>query len=184
MSADWLVGSDRTDVARERMLNLAGALIAERGIDRFDLNELAARAHCSRATVYRHTGGRTRLLEAVFTHTSSAIAETVGHAVAGLAGEQRAQTAIAVTLGEFRTNRIARQFLRSRHVLDGAKAATRSPVLWAIAAELTGIDPANTIASSLAVRSVLTLALWPPANPADEPHLIAALCAALLAADC
>lgn len=181
MPPDWLIGSDRSGTARARLIDLAGALIAERGIDRFDINDLATRAHCSRATIYRHTGGKKHIVETVFIHTSARITTTVTDAVAGLSGIDRARTAIAEALTQIRNDRIARQFLHSQHAIDGAGAATNSDALRAIAAELIGLDPTNTIVFSLAVRTFLALVLWPPTDPADEPHLIDALSTALLA---
>ncbi|WP_207841452.1 TetR/AcrR family transcriptional regulator [Williamsia soli] len=183
MPPDWLVGSDRSDTARARLIDLAGALIAERGIDRFDINDLATRAHCSRATIYRHTGGKKQLIEAVFLHTSTRITTTVTEAVAEMSGTDRARTAIAEALTQIRTDRIARQFLRSQHAIDGARAATDSAAIRAIAAQLIGLDPTNIIVSSLAVRTFLALVLWPPTDPADETHLIDAVSTALLAAE-
>ena len=182
MTDDWLLGSARAETARNRLVEIAGTLIAQRGVDKFDLNELAARSHCSRATVYRHTGGKQQLLEAVFVSTSTRLTHTVNAAVSDRTGLDRARTAIAVAVREMRSDRIARQFLRSRHVGQQALAASRSPALAEVAAALIGLDPADTITTSTAVRGVLALVLWPPADNADEPHLIEALAVGLLAA--
>lgn len=179
MTNDWLIGSSRADTARRRLIEVAGRLIAERGIDRFDLAELAQRAHCSRATIYRHTGGKKQLIEAVFLITSTRITEQVRLAVADTAGPERARIAITVALNAIRSDAIARQFVGSRAVVEGARTVTQSPVLAAIAAELIGLDPDDTIGASMAVRSFLALVLWPPANNADEPFLIDAMVSGL-----
>ncbi|MBA4022685.1 MAG: TetR family transcriptional regulator [Gordonia sp.] len=180
MSNDWLVGSDRSDAARERLFGIAAKLIAERGVDRFDLNELATRSHCSRATIYRHTGGKRQLVETVFIRTSARITSAVEQAVTGRTGADRARTAIAIALREIRGDRVASQFIQARDVLSGARTACRSPAIAAIAAELIGLDPGDSNRSSLAVRTFLALLLFPPADSADEANLVDALAAGLL----
>ncbi|MFF3572230.1 TetR/AcrR family transcriptional regulator [Nocardia jiangxiensis] len=182
MPHDWLVGPSRSDSARERLYTIAGELIAERGVDHFDINELAARAHCSRATIYRHTGGKKQLVEAVFIGTSTRITDTVRHAVADTTGLDRARTAFTVALREIRADPIARRFPQSRNVIEGARIAVRSSAVSAIAAELIGLNPTDTSLTALAVRSFLALLLWPPADRTDEPPLIDTLATGLLAA--
>ncbi|MGW4365752.1 TetR/AcrR family transcriptional regulator [Nocardia takedensis] len=183
MAQDWLVGPDRGDSARERLYTIAGDLLAERGIDRFDINDLVARAHCSRATIYRHTGGKKRLVEAVFLRIATRITATVRRAVDESTGVDRARTAFALALREIRADPVARQFPRSHNAPGGARIAVDSPAVSAIAAELVGLDPADTVRTSLAVRSFLALLLWPPSDPTDEPRLIDALARGLLAAE-
>ena len=56
MANDWLVG-DRHGAAAERIYAAATALIARDGLENFDMAELQATVHCSRATLYRHVGG-------------------------------------------------------------------------------------------------------------------------------
>lgn len=182
MAHDWLVGPSRSDSARERLRAIAGELIAEHGIDRFDINELADRAHCSRATIYRHTGGKKQLVEAVFLHISTRITDTIRCAVADSTGPGRIRTAFTVALREIRADPIARQFPQSRNVIDSAQFAVRSPAVSAVAADLFGLDPADTIHTTLIVRSFLTLLVWPPEDRADEPHLIDTLATGLVAA--
>lgn len=182
MTNDWLIGSSRADTARHRLVEVAGRLIAERGIDRFDLNDLAERAHCSRATIYRHTGGKKQLLEAVFLATSTRITTEVRQAVAETTGYERARIAMTVALAAIRSDAIARQFVRSRNVVNGARIAVQSPVLAAIAADLIGLNTDDTVLTSTAVRSFLALVLWPPTDKADETRLIDILVSGLVTA--
>ena len=97
--ADWLVGGDRGDVARRRLVSQAAALIASRGLDAFSIDELAARAHCSRATIYRHAGGRAQLIEAVLSTTAAPVLESIRAEAVGTAGEERARIAITAAVG-------------------------------------------------------------------------------------
>ncbi len=177
MTDDWLVGGNRAQRAHDRLVDLAADLIAARGIDAFDLGELARRAHCSRATLYRHGGGKHHLVEAVLTRTSAGIVDSIRSVVAGTAGRERAVLAITTALREVRGNRVTGPFLRSRHVVDQAGAITRSPTVLGIAAELVGLDPADTdpdgaTAAAFVVRSVLALLLWPPDHHADEERTV------------
>ncbi len=54
----WL---DRRTPAVERILDAAGALFAERGVDAVAMGEIAAAAGCSRATLYRYFPDRPAL---------------------------------------------------------------------------------------------------------------------------
>ena len=62
---DWLVGGDRRTVATERIYDAATDLITREGPDAFDIDTLAARVHCSRATIYRYVGGKAEIRDAV-----------------------------------------------------------------------------------------------------------------------
>ena len=92
---------------------MASTLIVEKGIDGLDVSELARRAHCSRATVYRHVGGRAAIIEAVLTRSSARIVEEVATHVEGLTGRRRAAVALTSALVAFRRDRIASQFFCS-----------------------------------------------------------------------
>jgi AcrR family transcriptional regulator len=55
---DWVVGGDRRAVATDRIYAAATELIVCEGLDAFDIDTLAARVHCSRATIYRYAGAK------------------------------------------------------------------------------------------------------------------------------
>ncbi|EUA88544.1 bacterial regulatory s, tetR family protein [Mycobacterium ulcerans str. Harvey] len=56
---NWIVG-DRSAVAAELIYDAAAELIASDGLSAFDIDKLAARVHCSRATIYRYAGAKPR----------------------------------------------------------------------------------------------------------------------------
>ena len=58
--SDWLVGGDRRTAASERIYAAATDVIARGGLEALDVDSLAARVHCSRATIYRHAAERPR----------------------------------------------------------------------------------------------------------------------------
>lgn len=175
---DWLIDGKRSDVARDRLIACAAELIARRGVAEFDINDLARHAHCSRATVYRHAGGRTAVIESVLMTASAHIVTAVRTATAGLDGRNRASVAISVALRELRQDRVIRQFLRSGHLITMAPTAIISDTVATLAAELIGIDPSDTTSTEFAVRSFMTLLLW-PADPVEENRLIDSIVAGI-----
>lgn len=174
MGYGWLIEGKRSDVARDRLIACAAELIARRGVAKFDINDLARHAHCSRATVYRHAGGRTAIIESVLMAASADIVAAVRTATEGLDGRDRASVAISVALRELRQDRVIRQFLRSGDLMTMAPTAIASGTVATLAADLIGIDPSDTTSTEFAVRSFMTLLLW-PAGPVEENSLIEAM---------
>src|SRR4051812_31097483 len=86
---DWLIGRDRRGLAAERIYDAAADLIARNGLDAFDIDTLAARVHCSRATVYRYAGGKTEIRDVVLTRAGVRVVDGVRRAVEGLTGRER-----------------------------------------------------------------------------------------------
>ena len=97
--SDWLVGGDRRTAAAERIYAAATDLIARDGMDAFDIDALASRVHCSRATIYRCAGGKRQIRDAVMERSAARIVDAVRLAVDGLSGAERIVTAITVALG-------------------------------------------------------------------------------------
>ncbi|WP_231609760.1 hypothetical protein [Rhodococcus sp. CX] len=59
-----------------------------------------------------------------------------------------------------------------------APTAITSDTVAALAAELIGIDPSDTTSTEFAVRSFMTLLLW-PADPVEENRLIDSIVAGI-----
>ena len=81
---DWLVGRDRHSEAAERIYAAAADLMSRQGYDAFSIDTLAAAVHCSPATIYRHTGGKAAIRDAVLGLQAERILESVREAIAGL----------------------------------------------------------------------------------------------------
>lgn len=62
----WLE-AERSELAAERILDAAGELFVERGVDKPGMDEVARAAGCSRATLYRYFENRQALIYA-FAH--------------------------------------------------------------------------------------------------------------------
>ncbi|MEE3852020.1 helix-turn-helix domain-containing protein [Gordonia sp. LSe1-13] len=179
MTGDWLVSDDRSDTARVRLYTLATEMIGRDGLDRFDLNDLARRAHCSRATVYRHVGGKKQLLEAVWAFSSAAVVAEVEAATAGVTGRERTSVAITVAVQAIRSDRVIRQFVESRQVLAAADTVVHSPTIVAAASDLMGLDPGDAVTVRFAIRAILSILTVPAHDPAEERELIDILVRAL-----
>lgn len=182
MAQDWLVGGERRDAARERLVAHAAAIIARRGLDAFDLDELGRRAHCSRATIYRHAGGRAALIESVLAATSAPVLDAIRASVADLTGPERARTAITETLRALRGDRVIRQFLRPDNLIDATPTVLSSPAVHAVAADLVGVDPDDPADARFLIRSVLAMLLW-PAGPEEESRSAESIVAGIFRPD-
>ncbi|MGW5385191.1 TetR/AcrR family transcriptional regulator [Nocardia sp. NPDC003963] len=161
MSRDWLLGTDRHHSAADHIYGAAADLIARHGFDRLDVDSVARHAHCSRATVYRHTGGRTHLREAVLTRAATRITDRIQGAIGDRTGTDRTCTALTVALSEIRADPVVMAFLTSRHGPRAAVTFAASPALLRVAADLVGLRRDDPLTATWLIRSVLHLLLWP-----------------------
>ncbi|ORA37029.1 TetR/AcrR family transcriptional regulator [Mycobacterium aquaticum] len=164
---DWLVGGDRRAHAAERIYAAATELVARDGLDSLDIDAIAARVHCSRATVYRHAGGKSEIRDAVLSRLAARIVEEVRRQVDGLAGPDRVVTAIVVALRLIRSDPMAD--LLMTWLRSGSGELTESRVPAAFATELSGLAENDPAAAAWIVRLVLSLLVWPGAD-ADAEH--------------
>lgn len=168
---DWVVGRDRRAVAAERIYAAASDLIVQRGLDAFDIDTLATRCHCSRATIYRYAGGKAQIRDAVVMRMAGRIIDTVRHAVDGLSGPERVVTAISVALEQIRSDPMRRLMLDST-AAAGLGNLHSSPVLARLAADLTGITDDDSRAAQWIVRVVMSLAYWPIGDSRLEEEML------------
>jgi AcrR family transcriptional regulator len=169
---DWLVGGDRRTAAAERIYAAATDLFAHDGMDAFDIDTLATRVHCSRATIYRHAGGKAEIRDAVVTRTAARIVDTVRRAVDGLSGSERIVTAILVALGQIRSDPLGQLMLHS--IRGGQEMAwlTESPVVADLAVDINGLTDDDPQAGQWIVRVVLSMLYWPVENAGIEREMV------------
>ncbi|STZ88504.1 transcriptional regulator [Mycolicibacterium fortuitum] len=136
---DWLVGGNRRAEAAERIYSAAAELAARDGLDALDIDVLAARVHCSRATIYRHAGGKAQIRDAVLARLAVSIVGEVRRAVDGLSGAERVLTAITVALQRIRCDPMFGLLLASLRGGGVMADLTQSSVPAAFATELTGL---------------------------------------------
>jgi AcrR family transcriptional regulator len=170
---DWLLdGGDRRTVAAERIYAAATDLIAREGMDAFDIDTLASRVHCSRATVYRCAGGKRQIRDAVMERSAARIVDVVRRAVDGLSGAQRTVTAIMVALEEIRSDPLGQLMFNTIRGAQERAWLTESEVVARFATELNGLTDDDTEAAQWIVRVVLSLLYWPVGDPQVERQMV------------
>lgn len=162
---DWVIGGGRNAAAADRIYAAATDLVARDGLDALDIDVLARRLHCSRATIYRYAGGKAQIRDSVMLRVASQIVDNVRSAVNGLSGPERVTTAISLALEQIRSAPTRRLMLVSSVAdLTGLHS---SPILKQLASELAGIvDDDN--AAQWVVRVVISMAHWPVSSSIAE----------------
>lgn len=168
---DWLLG-DRQAVAAEKIYSAAAELIARGGLEALDIDALAARVHCSRATVYRHVGGKRQITDVVLARAAERVVAKVRLGIEGLAGRERAVTAIAVALEYIRTDPLGRFMAESLRGVDQMSWLTDMPVFADLATELVGVAASDRAAGQWVLRVVLALIYWPVEDHRTEREVI------------
>ncbi len=171
-SDDWLVGGDRRALAAERILAAATDLMSRVGPDAFNIDALAARVHCSRATIYRHVGGKADILEAVTARLAGRIVDHVRRTVDGLDGPDRVLTAITVAVEQIRSDPARGLLLDSVRGARGNSWLTASSTTAGFATELTGLADDDPRAGQWIVRLVLSMVFWPGADARAELQML------------
>jgi AcrR family transcriptional regulator len=168
---DWLVGGDRHQIAVDRIYAAAAEIIIRGGPDAFDIDTLAERVHCSRATIYRCAGGKAKIRDAVIARGASRIIEIVRQTVDSMSGPERVVTAITVALKLIRADPLGQLMINSVRA-DGVVALTGSPLLAGFATDLTGLTDRDPRAAHWVVRVVLSLMYWPVGDDQAERELV------------
>ncbi|UFS99918.1 TetR/AcrR family transcriptional regulator [Nocardia huaxiensis] len=177
---DWLAGGDRRTVARKRIETAAAELFLERGVERVSIEDVAARVGCSRATLYRHIGGKTELVRAVMTTSAATVAARVSAEVAALYGSRRAVEAILASVSAIRADPALSQWLTNIRSGGADEYLSTAPELGRIALTVTGLPPDAATAQWI-VRIVLALLAWPLPGAAAEREMIERFVAPTLA---
>ncbi|MGV9714192.1 TetR/AcrR family transcriptional regulator [Gordonia sp. NPDC003424] len=81
MSEVWLA-AERTELASQRILDVAERLFVEHGVGAVTMRQLATAVGCSRATLYRYFPGKSEVLAAYVDRATHDLADTIGAAVA------------------------------------------------------------------------------------------------------
>ena len=170
--SDWLVGGDRRTAAAERIYAAATELVASGGVDALDIETLASRVHCSRATIYRCAGGKRQIQDAVIERSAARIAEQVRSAVDGMTGAERIVTAITVALREIRSDPLRQSMFSAIRGAEERAWLTESPIVARLAADLNGLTDDDTEAGQWILRVVLSLLYWPVGDAVVERQMI------------
>ena len=174
--ADWL-GSRRTDVACDRILDAAAELFAARGVAAVGMNDIAGAAGCSRATLYRYFENR-EALHTAYVHRE---ARTLNRRLAGLVGtvadpRERLLAALTQALALVRENPALSSWFARTPI--GAEAAEESDVVQSMTAGfLLSLDGDDVAAAQRRARwlvRVLTSFLTVPGRDAEDERTMLA----------
>ncbi|GAY15356.1 TetR/AcrR family transcriptional regulator [Mycobacterium sp. shizuoka-1] len=168
---DWLIGGDRHSVAADRIYAAAADLISRHGYDAFTIDALAAKVHCSPATIYRHAGGKGVIRDAVMSRQAEGVLTSVREAIDGLTGAERIVTATTVALQRLRADPLS-GIMRSMTTLAGEEWLTNSPVVTRLANEMVGLTTPDPLAAQWLIRTFLALWCWPISDPDTEEHMV------------
>ncbi|KRA29478.1 MULTISPECIES: TetR/AcrR family transcriptional regulator [unclassified Nocardioides] len=169
---DWLAGGDRRELAVRRLVGSARELLVERGVEKFSAEAVAARAGCSRATLYRYVGGRTALIDAVVAEAAATVAERVEREVHGLRGSERVVEAILASVLAIRADRTLQEWFLGRRTARSDEYFSRSGAMAQLATRLTGMAQDHPHGGDWVVRVVLSLLAWPGQDPDVERDLV------------
>lgn len=177
MAGDWL-GKRRQEAATDRILDAAERLFAEDDPASVGMNEIAAAAGCSRATLYRYFENREALRTAYVHRETRRLARAIAERIDGVDDpDERLIGAVAAALRMVRESpSLAAWFTTSRPPIGG-EFAGRSEVITALAAaflsSLAPGDPASVERRARWLVRVLTsLLMFPGRDEADERAMI------------
>ena len=171
--AGWL-GAERAQLAAEQILDAAGQLFAERGVASVGMAEVAERAGCSRATLYRYFDGRDALRTA-FVHRET---RRVGAAVAEQARgvEDPGERLVTVMLAALRMVRaeptLAAWFSAGDAGLTSRLAQSSEVIEALVVGMLGGEGPDVRRRARWVVRILVSLLSEPGADEAEERTLV------------
>ena len=170
---DWLTGGDRHDKATEQIYEVAAKLAAVQGLDRLSIEAIASRAGCSKATVYRHTGGKIAIRDGLLVRAMARVLNSVRQQVRSMAGEERVVAAILLSVRAVRTDPVFAAMTRrtpAARVLE--QKILNSPALPATAAELAGLPPDDSLAAQWLVQLMIALLFFPASDPVAEEAIV------------
>ena len=161
----WLA-DQRADLAAEHILDAAGQLFAEQGVDGPGMDEVARAAGCSRATLYRYFPNRRVLQVAFARREAAAITAEVSARVKRLRRPER--RAAESVIGCLRA-------VRARPYLSAWYADAGAPVLRDVlheSAVLEGMGDPDPDRARWLLRIVLSFLTDPGADEDEERRLI------------
>lgn len=175
MGSRWL-GNDHADLAVARILDGAEAEIAEQGVAATTMAAIAARAGCSRATVYAYFPNRHELRLAVADRAAVRIADDVAAATADITDpERRLVEAVLASVAAVRATPPLAAWLTPAEVGYVHELSRRSDVIDAIASAFAGAldgDGEPDLLAQWIIRVVVSLLTMPGRDENEERALV------------
>lgn len=157
-------------MAADRIVTVAATQIARHGLDRLSLDDVARAAGCSRATVYRHVGGKTAIVDAVLARNIRKVTSDIQRAVESADARRRAVTAITASLTAIRNDPVVSAMVATMSPASLGSYLTASSEIPRSASAFTGL--ADDTAAQWISRVVMAFLFWPTADPAQESEMI------------
>lgn len=165
---DWLAG-DRRETSRRLIIDAATAMVRERGNASFSAEEVAERAGCSRATLYRYVGGQSAIVGELVQRGLRNVVDKVRDASANLVGVAQIETGILAATAAIRSDPILIDTVRSSRPLMQQSVyacALRRLPLW------NELDLEDGGAVQLTVRFIWSLIDYPVDEASTERALV------------
>jgi AcrR family transcriptional regulator len=170
VSGDWL-RDERALAAAERLLDAAGASFAEQGVAATGMADVAARAGCSRATLYRYFANRDELRLAFVHREARRIGAGVAADVAGLDDPaDRTVAAVQSALRQVRADPTLAAWFTSGDAGLAAALGQGSQVIHGLATAFFGPDADER--GAWLVRVILSFLTVPGADDEEERRVL------------
>ncbi|BCQ08202.1 putative HTH-type transcriptional regulator [Mycobacterium heckeshornense] len=175
---DWLA-SRRTEIAADRILDAAERLFTEHDPGAVGMNEIAAAAGCSRATLYRYFESREALRTAYVHRETHRLSGAINTRISGIDDpRERLIAGVMTTLSLVRSNPALASWFATTQPPIGVEMAEHSEVIRALAAAfLNSLYPGDPDAverrARWLVRVITSLLLFPGHDEADERAMVA-----------
>lgn len=175
--SDWL-GSRRSEVAADRILDAAGELFAQRTPGSVGMHEIASAAGCSRATLYRYFENREALHTAYVHREAYALHSQMIERIAGIADpRERLIAGFLNSLELVRQSPALSSWFATNGTPIGVEIAEQSDVIQAMgSAFIVSLGPDDPAAverrARWLVRVLTSLLLLPGRDAADERSMV------------
>lgn len=177
MSGGWV---DRRTPAVERILDAAGVLFADRGVDAVAMADIAVEAGCSRATLYRYFPDRPSLQSAFVQREAVRVGALVAADLTGSAtGADLVTEAVLATLRHVRGAPALVAWFGARDAGRTADQALESEVVTALGLTMAP-DPD---AARWLVRAIVSLLTVPGRDATDERRTVERFVAPVIVRD-
>jgi AcrR family transcriptional regulator len=174
---DWL-GSRRSEVAADRILDAAGELFAKRPAASVGMHEIAKAAGCSRATLYRYFENREALYTAYVHREAYALhTQMIAQLVDVADPRERLVLGFVTSLDLVRSSAALQSWFNAGDAPIGAEIAEQSEVIKAmVAAFVVSLGPDEPAAvdrkARWLVRVLTSLLIFPGRDAEDERAMI------------
>jgi AcrR family transcriptional regulator len=155
----------------EHIYAAATESVAVNGFERLSIDDVASRAGCSRATVYRQVGGKEAIRDVVLNQAVARMTSSVALAVDHLDGQERVEAVIIASLATIREDPVSAALLVGPVAASSVDSAVISRFNHSVA-RLTGIRYDNRNACELLSRVTLALLCWPLADSRTEAAVV------------